>query len=131
MKAPELLADLRRHGLNLAHDPNGVRVGPSRLLTEEAKRAIVGRRSELLGLLNPDPFAYALRAEAAEVERRDFPGGFPPVLARCVGHYLAGPTAPPVEGLAAWWAGARRQILWMIETVKRDPARYSAWRPPE
>jgi hypothetical protein len=44
---------------------------------------------------------------------------------------LAGPCTPPAEGFAAWWAGARRQVLRMIEAVKKDPTRYAAWQPPE
>ena len=50
----------------------------------------------------------------AAVERRDFPGGFPPVLARCINLYLAGPCDPQPEDAAAWWAGARRQVVKMI-----------------
>jgi hypothetical protein len=72
-----------------------------------------------------------LALEVEEIERCDFPGGFPPILARCVGHFLAGPCVPPREGIMAWWAGARRHVLRMIEAVKQDPARYAAWRPPE
>jgi hypothetical protein len=63
--------------------------------------------------------AAALALEVELIERRDFPGGFPPLLTRCVGHYRAGPCVAPAEGLAAWWAGARRQVLRMIETVKK------------
>jgi hypothetical protein len=90
---------------------------------------------------NPAPTAPAedagrlsaeLALEVEEIERRQFPGGFPPLLARCVGHYLAGPSCmPPAEGASAWWEGARRQVLRLIEAVKNDPTRYAAWRPPE
>jgi hypothetical protein len=89
---------------------------------------------------NPDPTAPAedagrlsaeLALEVEEIERRQFPGGFPPILARCIDHYQAGPCVPPREGISAWWAGARRHVLRMIEAVKQDPARYAAWRPPE
>jgi hypothetical protein len=77
----------------------------------------------------PDPLSVALRAEVAEVERRDFPGGFPPLLARCVGHYLAGPNAAPAEGPAAWWAGARRQVMKIITRVKET--RPPPWEVPQ
>jgi hypothetical protein len=119
MKATELLADILRKGFTLSYEPNGVRVAPLSRLSEDLRQAIAARRSELLGLLNPDRRAASLRAEVEEIECRDFPGGFPPVLARCIGHYLAGPCIPPAEGEAAWWAGARREVLCIIETVKR------------
>jgi hypothetical protein len=68
----------------------------------------------------PHPAEAALRQEVAELERRHFfPDGFPAVLRRCIGHFLAGPCVPPAEGEAAWWAGARRQVLRMIETVRQ------------
>jgi hypothetical protein len=60
-----------------------------------------------------------LRREIDAIERRDFPGDFPAVLTRCIGNYLAGPCVPPAEGEAAWWAGARRQVLRMIDTVMK------------
>jgi hypothetical protein len=64
-----------------------------------------------------------LCAEISEIERRDFPEGFPPVLARCISHYLAGPTVPPAEGAATWWAGARRQVMGMIERNRQQPSK--------
>jgi hypothetical protein len=72
---------------------------------------------------DPHEAFAALRDEIDEIERRDFPGGFPLVLARCIGHYLAGPTVPPAEGAAAWWAGAGRQVMGMIERSRQQPSK--------
>jgi hypothetical protein len=137
MTARELLNGLLDAGLSVSlQDGERIAVRPPERLTDDLRRAIRGSKPELLALLRTgrcltDRLSAELALEVEEIERREFPGGFPPILARCVGHYLAGPCVPPREGIAAWWAGARRQVLRMIEAVKQDPARYAAWRPPE
>jgi hypothetical protein len=105
-----------------------------RLLVLLAKQALAAQPlAELLAaeIAAAEIAAAELALEVDEERRVHFPKGFPAVLHRCVGHYLAGPLDPPAEGLVAWWAAARRQVRRMLEAVKRDPARYSAWRPPE
>ena len=64
--------------------------------------------------------------EVDEARRLHFPEGFPEVLSHCANLYMMGPMDPPAEGLVAWWAGARREVLRMIETVQRQPERYAA-----
>src|SRR5689334_15197051 len=100
--AAGLLADLRGRGFELAAEGDRIRVTPAGYLSPDQHRAVGEHRAGLLALLRPDAAeAAALKAELTALEARDFPGGFPPVLRRCVGHYLAGPCLPPAEGAAA------------------------------
>jgi hypothetical protein len=115
--AAEVLAEARARGVVLSAGeggklhwrcPGGLPAG--------LRNILAGHKEELLSLLKRPATELALEVE--EIERRDFPGGFPPVLRRCIKLYLSGPTVPPAEGVAAWWEGARRQVMKIIATEK-------------
>jgi hypothetical protein len=81
-------------------------------------------------LVAADRVIAELNLEIEEAERH-FPGGkFPPILSRCVGHFLAGPILPAPGGLTAWWESAREQVHRMIAAVQADPERWTKWKPP-
>jgi hypothetical protein len=138
-------------GVNLWADADGkLRWRCAGGLPADMREDLVAHKAELVNLLSlpctthdetdethnelllSERLSAELALEVEEIERREFNWHFPPILARCVGHSLAGPSCmPPAEGASAWWEGARRQVLRLIEAVKKDPTRYAAWRPPE
>jgi hypothetical protein len=102
-------------------------------LPAELREALADHKADLLGLLarQAERLAAELALEVDEIERRDFsPAGFPDSLARCIGHYLAGPTIPPAEGLVEWWAAARREVLRMLDRAKPKPGSKATPRKP-
>jgi hypothetical protein len=141
MNLPDLLAEIGRLGMVLVAGRDKIRWQSQEQPPADLLRALAQHKGELLAYLNaptsiPTKPTKRLEVEFAleveELERRHFGGKFPPLLARCVGHFLAGPCLPELEpDPAAWWQDARRQVLRMIAVVLRDPTRYAAWRPPE
>jgi hypothetical protein len=71
--------------------------------------------------------AVELRLEVDEIQRTQFPSNFPPLLNWCINFYLSGPNDPQPEDPAAWWVGARRQVLLMVERYKQNQGHYAAW----
>jgi hypothetical protein len=121
MNLVELYNALSEQGFRLEPEGDNIRVMPFTRVAMELKAAIVEHKQELLLLLIS---RRRLELEIEAIAQRDFPGtGLPPVLARCIGHYLAGPVIPPAEGIAAWWAGARRAVMKIITREKE-------FRPP-
>jgi hypothetical protein len=102
----------------------GVRAGKTAwdFSTYNGQQAPSDPAAEAPGTLPEAPaVAVTLRREIAEIERRDFPGGFPTVLARVIGHFLASPCDPQPADLAGWWAGAHRQVWRILARVKPKP----------
>jgi hypothetical protein len=121
MDAVSLYNSLIENGFRLSPEGDSIRITPFTRLTAEMKSGIVEHKQALLTLLIS---RRELEREIEAISRRDFaPDGFPPLLARCINHFVLGPVVSPAEGMAAWWAGARRQVMGMIERIRQQPGK--------
>src|SRR5262245_32567023 len=98
MGAAELLADIRRRGINVAAAEGGLRVAPSSRLSPELREQLRAHKAEVLALLVGEQSAVPaemehvlkeLRQQLALVERDRHGGRFPEPIARLVADGVA------------------------------------------